>query len=76
MSISFTARNGAITTANFDSGGVDMLSDKSRKSMSLLDKKVHMIEDWRDVFPQPLNETSIAVTQWLNGLFGRRGSGD
>jgi hypothetical protein len=49
----------------------DPEEEKVFDTQSMIQKKVHMIEDWEDVLPEPLAGTKIGISKWLNELFGK-----
>jgi hypothetical protein len=42
-----------------------------KRSPGFLEKGLHRIEDWAEVFPEPLTQENYGISRWLNELFGR-----
>jgi hypothetical protein len=36
----------------------------------MMQRKVHTIEDWQEVIPEPLIDDKFSLSRWLNELFG------
>jgi hypothetical protein len=36
----------------------------------MMQRKVHTIEDWQEVIPEPLMDDKFSLSRWLNELFG------
>ncbi len=73
ISFSFTARNGTITKAELAVGlkGDSPVTEKTVLDTStMLQQRVHTINDWQEVIPEPLIDDKFSLVRWLNELFG------